>query len=275
MNRYSDHLWRRRLRSLQSVDDLVAAQFEAVEAANALDKTVFVYTSDHGYHSGQWGVAYCKMLPYEEDVRIPMYIRIPGNGGPGSGAAANIVSSPVLNIDLAPSFLDIAGYSDPEMDGQSFIPLFGQPNEKSVAKNRTFLIEYWPLVTKDEDVQVTRSGVDGWCTDPDVLRKDCPILPVVVDSVNNTWACLHTVSASADTVFCLFWDGTGWDMTFPRDPALANFVEYYDLSSDAWQLSNAINGTDPASREAYVSQLEQLMHCNGTANCNPFPTHYQ
>lgn len=28
-------------------------------------RTVFLYTSDHGYHSGQWGVAYCKMLPYE------------------------------------------------------------------------------------------------------------------------------------------------------------------------------------------------------------------
>jgi hypothetical protein len=32
-------------------------------AGKAMDRTVFIYSSDHGYHSGQWGVAYCKMLP--------------------------------------------------------------------------------------------------------------------------------------------------------------------------------------------------------------------
>ena len=69
------------MRTLQSVDDLVAAQFAAVAAAGAMDKTVFIYTSDHGYHSGQWGVAYCKMLSYEEDVRIPMFVRLPSGRG--------------------------------------------------------------------------------------------------------------------------------------------------------------------------------------------------
>lgn len=54
---YSDHIWRRRLRSLQSVDALVAKLYGVVEKHGALDKTVFFYTSDHGYHSGQWGVA--------------------------------------------------------------------------------------------------------------------------------------------------------------------------------------------------------------------------
>ena len=45
------------------VDDLVARLFETVAVAGAMDRTVFIYSSDHGYHSGQWGVAYCKMLP--------------------------------------------------------------------------------------------------------------------------------------------------------------------------------------------------------------------
>ena len=42
MTEYSDHLWRRRLRSLQSVDALVERQFAAVEAAGAMDRTVFI-----------------------------------------------------------------------------------------------------------------------------------------------------------------------------------------------------------------------------------------
>ena len=42
MVEYSDHIWRRRLRSLQSVDHLVARLFATVEGANALNQTVFV-----------------------------------------------------------------------------------------------------------------------------------------------------------------------------------------------------------------------------------------
>jgi hypothetical protein len=75
---YSDHVWRRRLRSLQSVDDLVAGLFEAVASSpgDAMNRTVFIYSSDHGYHSGQWGVAYCKMLPCEYTRRGRRLLRV-------------------------------------------------------------------------------------------------------------------------------------------------------------------------------------------------------
>lgn len=43
-----------RLRTLLSVDDLLGELFVTLEAAGALDNTYFIYTSDHGYHSGQW-----------------------------------------------------------------------------------------------------------------------------------------------------------------------------------------------------------------------------
>jgi extracellular sulfatase Sulf len=44
---------RRRLQVLQSVDDLVEAYVHELAAANALEDTVLLYTSDHGYHMGQ------------------------------------------------------------------------------------------------------------------------------------------------------------------------------------------------------------------------------
>ena len=59
---YSDHVWRRRLRALQSVDELVTKIHGIVEAHGAMERTVWIYTSDHGYHSGQFGVTHCKML---------------------------------------------------------------------------------------------------------------------------------------------------------------------------------------------------------------------
>jgi len=257
-----------------------------------MDRTVFIYTSDHGYHSGQWGVAYCKMLSYEEDVRIPMFVRLPGSaaggaragGGASSGGwgggrraqaqqlAAFVIHSAVLNIDLAPALLDLAGYDAPQMDGQSFLPLLknsarGRSSSSSNNNNisnsnnsnirsrsstsvsggevvgvggrggdgelrgdggRTFLIEYWPIPHNGNDVQTTTKGVDGWCTDPDVLRTDCPALPVQVDSVNNTWACARTISPPfLDTVFCLF--GTrriGTLRRFPASPNLATLSSF-------------------------------------------------
>ena len=61
----------------RGVDDLVAKVAAELEAAGAMKRTVFLYGSDHGYHSGQWALPYCKMMPYEEDVRIPLFARLP------------------------------------------------------------------------------------------------------------------------------------------------------------------------------------------------------
>jgi len=40
-----------------------------------MDKTFFVYTSDHGYKQGQWRIGTSKQHPYETDIRVPFIIR--------------------------------------------------------------------------------------------------------------------------------------------------------------------------------------------------------
>ena len=183
------------------------------------------------------------------------------------------------NIDIAPTLLDLAGYDAPAMDGQSFLPLLnntagrgsgsGGETTGGASGGRTFLIEYWPIPHNGNDVQVTTKGEDGWCTDPDVMRTDCPALDIQVDSVNNTWACARTLSPPfVDTIFCLFWDAENWDpSTFSRDANASNFVEFYDMVGDPWQLTNAaasLNATELATRTA---QLTALMRCQGRAEC--------
>uniref|UniRef100_A0A182PCU3 Extracellular sulfatase SULF-1 homolog n=1 Tax=Anopheles epiroticus TaxID=199890 RepID=A0A182PCU3_9DIPT len=135
--KFTDLLMTKRLQTLQSVDVAVERVYQELKALGELDNTYIIYTSDHGYHLGQFGLIKGKSFPFEFDVRVPFLMR-----GPGI-EPATVVDEIVLNVDLAPTFLDIGGVAPPpHMDGRSILPLVLNRHRAALDKwPDTFLIE--------------------------------------------------------------------------------------------------------------------------------------
>ena len=162
----------KRLQTLQTVDSAVEKIVEKLEStgknnihpcyanltlsitpSGQLRNTYIFYTSDHGYHLGQFGLVKGKAFPFEFDTHVPFFVRGPGVP-PGS-----IRNQPVLNIDLAPTFLDIAGIpKPPHMDGKSFLPTLAKPNKRF---RDAFLIERGKMSKERYDMVSKMGSIEG------------------------------------------------------------------------------------------------------------------
>jgi N-acetylglucosamine-6-sulfatase len=125
------------LAALLAVDDSIRAIVQALQATGQLDNTLLVFTTDQGAFAGQHRIRTGKNRPYEEALRVPLYMRGPGID-PGS-----VLSGPVGNIDVAPTILELTGAAMPPdlarvIDGVSLVP---ELTEAADAHDRVMLIE--------------------------------------------------------------------------------------------------------------------------------------
>jgi N-acetylglucosamine-6-sulfatase len=90
-------------RCLQGVDDNVGRLLDALDAAGIADRTLVVYVSDNGYYLREHGLG-DKRTAYEESIRIPLLMRLPG-----VQRTSGQVDAMALNLDLPATILEAAG----------------------------------------------------------------------------------------------------------------------------------------------------------------------
>ena len=95
------------------VDTHVGAILDTLDDCGLRDNTIVVYTSDHGDMMGSHRLL-AKCVMFEEAVRVPLLLRLPGQGD------GRRVTGPVSQIDLVPTLLDLMGEPIPDhLEGQS------------------------------------------------------------------------------------------------------------------------------------------------------------
>lgn len=88
-----------------------------LETLGLADNTIVVFTSDHGDQMSAHSL-WTKEVMYQESLRVPYLLRIPG------GRGGRVIAPPVSHIDLVPTLLDLMGKPVPaDLSGQSLAPL--------------------------------------------------------------------------------------------------------------------------------------------------------
>ena len=109
---------------ISGIDFMVGQILKKLDAKGLADNTIIIYMADNGYYMGERGFA-GKWSHYEESIRVPLILydpRLPEKKRDQTSEEF------VLNMDIAPTVLNMAGIDIPdEYQGQSLLPfLIGQ-----------------------------------------------------------------------------------------------------------------------------------------------------
>jgi len=122
--------------------------------------TVIIFTSDNGWFAGEHGLA-DKWFMYEESLRLPLVIHDPRAARSRRGIK---VDSLVLNIDFAPTLLELAGIRIPKaMQGRSLVALLAGKEPAEWRKDFFYEHHYAPaIIPPSEGVRTERWSYIHW-----------------------------------------------------------------------------------------------------------------
>lgn len=126
---------------------------EALENSGQADRTIVVLWGDHGFHLGEhaiWG----KHCLFEESLRSPLVVRVPGGRSPGAATSATVET-----VDIFPTLADLCGLPIPDgLDGRSLRPWLEDPARPSAKPAhgfatggaRTVRDDRWRLIAQEK-----------------------------------------------------------------------------------------------------------------------------
>ncbi|XP_072026477.1 LOW QUALITY PROTEIN: N-acetylglucosamine-6-sulfatase-like [Amphiura filiformis] len=237
--------FRKRWRTLLSVDDMVKNIVTTLDEIKLLDETFIIFASDNGFHLGQFSLPNDKRQLYDFDIRVPLMIR-------GPGIPANSKNTdPVMNIDIMPTIIALAGEQAPSnVDGMSLVPLLIPKTNTTIKWRNGALIEH--------DGEYAPGGSLD-CKNTDYLYNCAPDC-VCEDGFNNTYSCRRVLTKTDNTMYCEFSDDE-------------NFQEFYNFTSDPHQLTNTIKKMTPEFLAEQNKELVKLSLCKGASCRQVHPPH--
>jgi arylsulfatase A-like enzyme len=123
---------------LVAVDENIGKVMHYLEEEKILDDTAILHSSDHGFFLGEWRL-FDKRLMHEPSLRVPMMIRYPKRIPAGT-----VREEQVLDLDVVPTLLDLAGLPIPkQMEGKSMLSL-AQAADPSFRKEWYYEYYEWP-----------------------------------------------------------------------------------------------------------------------------------
>ncbi len=190
------------------VDTAVGKILDTLQQTGLDENTIVVFTSDHGDMMSSHNLL-GKGVMYEESVRVPLLVRTPGQ------TSSSRVSTPVSNVDLVPTLLDLMNQPQPDhLQGRSLRPAL--EGDESACRRDVFV--EW---NKD--------------TDPDEVR-----VPDFAEQFGPKDRCAASMVADVRSII----SPDGWKLNV----STAGEHELYDLNSDPHERTNRIADPGQADR---------------------------
>jgi arylsulfatase A-like enzyme len=150
------------------VDTYAGQILDTLEELGLADNTIVVYTSDHGDMMGSHQLV-AKTVMYQEAVRVPLLVRLPGQSLPRR------VRGPVSQIDLVPTLLELMGQDLPHhLQGTS---LANQVRGESSRLDRDVFIEWSP--DTDTEAEVPDHSADLCSQQEYIAGKNDPVRTII------------------------------------------------------------------------------------------------
>ncbi len=205
--------------AVESIDAQLGRMLETLDRLDLTDDTIVIFTADHGQQMGSHGLLY-KNVPWDESMRLPCLMRIPGRSG---GTTPAIFTS----VDIAPTLIGLAGHGDAipsDMQGRDLSRVLS--GDQDVDDDEASLYFRWPvdsdptsargLLTHHWKYVVTREA-DGTCSSILLCREGDPYELNPIDNPEVEAALARRLVqelSDADED----WEGTEWLLSKSEKP---------------------------------------------------------